>query len=348
MNMVFDLLEAKLLENEFQVLNTNVQDVKVFYKQEKDLVYLLNTVIYKEDSSLREEGFQNILTKTENYFITRGYGRICLLSLIITDNIAAGRKLTGEDKSHWFIQTDENRLYIYEDQPVSFLDVKKIVEEVLEEAAQEERPKERNDIGKREKGSYVPVVTILLIAVNILVFLFAEMSGSSQDAVHMIRMGAMFPAFIIEGREYYRLFTSMFLHFGITHLVNNMVSLFFLGSYLEEYMGRIRFAFLYLLSGVGSGLCSLLYHVAAGQDVVSAGASGAIFGVIGGLFYVVIKNKGRIKEMTTRKMIFLIVFSLYHGITSSGVDNSAHVGGLLFGIIIALVSEHAKEKKVRR
>ena len=129
----------------------------------------------------------------------------------------------------------------------------------------------------------------------------------------------------------------MFLHFGISHLANNMLVLFFLGDNVERAVGHWKYLVIYLLSGLaGSGL-SFAHAMLSGDYAVSAGASGAIFGVIGALFYIVARNRGRLEDMTTRRLGFLIFISLYHGITGSGVDNYAHVGGLIGGILSALV-----------
>lgn len=116
-----------------------------------------------------------------------------------------------------------------------------------------------------------------------------------------------------------------------------MLALFFLGDNVERAVGHWKYLVIYLLSGLaGSGL-SFAHAMLSGDYAVSAGASGAIFGVIGALFYIVARNRGRLEDMTTRRLGFLIFISLYHGITGSGVDNYAHVGGLIGGILSALV-----------
>ena len=93
-------------------------------------------------------------------------------------------------------------------------------------------------------------VTAGLILLNILVFLIVEFTGSSQNTMHMLDCGAAFTPMIIQGGEYYRLFTCMFLHFGIEHLLNNMLVLFVLGSRLEQAIGKIKFLLIYLIGGV--------------------------------------------------------------------------------------------------
>lgn len=181
------------------------------------------------------------------------------------------------------------------------------------------------------------ICTVLLIAVNIAVFLVLEFMGSTEDGYFMVMHGAMYEPMVIEQGEYYRIFTSMFLHFGIEHLMNNMVLLGAIGWKLEPVVGRIKYLLIYLISGIGGNLFSLWWNVRQGEQAVSAGASGAIFGLMGALLYVVIANRGRLGNLSGKGMTFMVFLGLYFGFTSSGVDNTAHIGGLVCGFLAALI-----------
>lgn len=177
-----------------------------------------------------------------------------------------------------------------------------------------------------------------IIAVNVLVFLYLELAGSTLDSGFMVQKGAMYAPFILAGKQYYRLLTSVFMHFGTSHLLNNMLVLFVLGDNLERALGKVKYLIFYLLAGIGANIISLAVDLETGNiGVVSAGASGAIFGVVGGLIYAVIINRGRLEDLSTRQLIILVFFSLYHGFTSAGIDNAAHVGGLLIGILLGAI-----------
>lgn len=186
--------------------------------------------------------------------------------------------------------------------------------------------------------------TIILAVLNVLVFLAVEFTGFSQDTVHMLDWGAAYTPCIVEEGETYRIFTSMFLHFGIEHLINNMLVLFVLGSRLERVIGSLRFAVIYFLGGIAGNVVSLLYDLKQGEAAVSAGASGAVFAVMGGMILVVLCNKGRLEDLSMRQILVLAVFSLYFGFTSSGVDNAAHLGGFLAGFILAVIVYHPRRK----
>ena len=147
----------------------------------------------------------------------------------------------------------------------------------------------------------------------------------------------MYSDFVIQDHEYYRLFTCLFLHFGIEHLLNNMVILGALGWNLELQTGKIRFLLIYFGSGLFGNVVSLIFHGAAQEYTVSAGASGAIFGLMGALLWVVIANHGRLGRLSGRGMLVMVALSLYFGLSSSGVDNYAHIGGLVCGFLLALI-----------
>ena len=191
-------------------------------------------------------------------------------------------------------------------------------------------------------------VTVLFILLNILIFVIVDFTGGSENTVHMIACGAAYPPLILEEGETYRLFTCMFLHFGIYHIANNMLVLFVLGQRLEPVLGKVKFILVYLLGGLGGNIFSLLMETKKAEYAVSAGASGAVFAVMGAMLYVVIRSHGRIQDISVRQMMIMAGFSLYFGFTSTGVDNAAHVGGLVCGFILAALLYHPGKVSGRR
>lgn len=181
------------------------------------------------------------------------------------------------------------------------------------------------------------VCTRALIAVNVAVFLVLSFLGMTEDAGFMLQHGAMYAPDILYQGKYYELFTCMFLHFGFQHLMGNMLALAATGWQLEQSLGSVRYLILYIMSGLGGNILSFLFDVRSGEYAVSAGASGAIFGIIGGLLYVAVRNHGRIGNLSGRGLVFMILVSLYSGFESGGVDNLAHIGGLISGFILAVI-----------
>jgi rhomboid protease GluP len=194
----------------------------------------------------------------------------------------------------------------------------------------------------------VPVITILLVAINVLVFAYIEFVGSSEDTGFMLQMGASYEPYITENHEYYRLITHFFLHFGVEHLMNNMVSLLVLGYSLENVLGRVRYLFLYFFSGIFAGISSFAYTYAcvpAGEEPVSCGASGAIYGLMGALLVLlIIGNRGRGTQVP--RYLLFIGLSLYSGIQDKSIDNAAHIGGFVTGFVICLIMCRKKKMEV--
>ena len=204
------------------------------------------------------------------------------------------------------------------------------------------QPRKESDLRRFiRQRKQVPVNTAIIL-INIAIFLTVEFTGSSLNTQHMVNWVAAYTPWILQEHEYYRLLTCMFLHFGIRHLGNNMLVLFFVGDCLERSIGKIKYLLIYLLGGIGANIFSLGMEVYRQESVVSAGASGAVFAVIGALLYIVIRNRGRIENFTTRQLMILAALSLYHGVTSAGVDNAAHFGGLVCGFFLCVLLYHRR------
>lgn len=188
-----------------------------------------------------------------------------------------------------------------------------------------------------ETGRWIKSASFWLVVINVVIFLGMSAIGDPQDAGFVLGHGGMYVPFVLEKEEYYRLFTCMFLHFNATHLVNNMVGLLAMGSHLERELGRIKLILLYLGSGLAGNLLSMWMNLQGNRFPVSAGASGCVFGLIGGLLYVVLRNKGRLRGVSGNRLLFMAIFSIYMGYAEGGVDNAAHIGGLAGGFLLGIL-----------
>ena len=259
--------------------------------------------------------------------------------LYLFSSLPEEKSLNGikHDPEAWLLLEDEKRLLIFEDQRSDFFGIRAGLETVPEEAAKREKAIRRNSLS----GTFTPVNTMIL-AVNLLVFLLISLMGSTEDPNLMERCGALSWTSVVIGRQYYRLITSMFLHFGPEHLLGNMLILVLLGSRLERITGKAAYLVIYLISGISGGLASLYFTLYMDPQTVSAGASGAIFGVMGGLCAVLLAQKAfRQKRVSDRigmrGILFMIASALYYGFTDGGVDNAAHLGGLAGGFVSMLL-----------
>jgi rhomboid protease GluP len=185
-------------------------------------------------------------------------------------------------------------------------------------------------IFKPTEGFYI---TPILLDINILVFIAMAVTGINimqPDSESLLKWGANFRPMTLEG-ESWRLLTNCFLHIGIFHLLMNMYALLYIGLLLEPYLGKIRFISAYILTGIVASMASLWWH----DLTISAGASGAIFGMYGIFLAMLTTN---LIEKTERQSLLASIavfvgYNLINGLRG-GIDNAAHIGGLVGGIII--------------
>ncbi len=177
-------------------------------------------------------------------------------------------------------------------------------------------------------------MTPVLAGINILIYLimvFAGVNIFQPDNQSLIDWGANFRPLTLEG-EWWRLLTACFIHIGVLHLLLNMYALLYIGLLLEPYLGKTRFLAAYLLSGIFASLTSLWWH----DLTVSAGASGAIFGMYG--VFLALLTTSFIERSAKRALLasiaFFVVYNILNGLKpGSGIDNAAHIGGLLGGLV---------------
>jgi rhomboid protease gluP len=187
-----------------------------------------------------------------------------------------------------------------------------------------------------ENTKSVPIVTYVLIALNIIVFFVVEALGSTEDLSDMLLFGASYTPLILGKAQYWRLVSSIFLHFGIMHLSNNMVGLYVIGDQVERAIGSFKFIIIYIIAGVGANIISMFLRLKE-EPVVSAGASGAIFGLAGSMLAIALKNRNKNSDISIVRIVLMIGLMIYYGFTSSGVDNIAHISGAVIGFLCASV-----------
>jgi rhomboid protease GluP len=154
--------------------------------------------------------------------------------------------------------------------------------------------------------------------------------GLVRQPEYVLYLGALIPALVAEG-EAWRLVTSAFLHSGFVHLAMNMISLYFLGAFAEAQFGRSRFFALYFISGIAGGLAYLYFGSFTAPAV---GASGAIFGLLGGVFgFTIRRGTFSTRDPVIGQLLFLTAINLLLGATIPNVSNTAHIGGLIGGLI---------------
>jgi len=178
-----------------------------------------------------------------------------------------------------------------------------------------------------------PIITYIIISLCILLFGAMYMFGNgSEDKLTLLAFGANLDL-LVESGQIYRLFTCIFLHIGIFHLVCNMYSLYVIGKEVESLYGKLKFLIIYILSGICGSILSLAFNA----NTISAGASGAIFGLLGAMLYFGYYYRTYLGASIKSSVLPVIILNLIIGFLNPGIDNSAHIGGLVAGIFSSML-----------
>ena len=342
-------IDACLKSRGYSFIKVSPEEVGVYYRFTDGRAQAVAGIFMHTEFVLEAEKLQAIQARLQELFL-HPEGRIpgCeqnmaiyqvdLLTLLVADEMEQARMLCGSCRNVWLINERSGQLMIFENQPGDFYG--------LRDALQEQKSGggvQRLTLWQRFK-QYPSWCNAGIVLINVMVFLILSTLGDTESAAFMEQHGAVFPPDVFGQGEWWRLFTAMFLHFGLAHLANNMIVLFWTGDRLERLVGKRRYLIIYFGAGLCGNLLSLLVTQSKGTLTVSAGASGAIFGVFGALLWVVLANRGRVEELNIRGIVIMIALSLYYGFTSTGVDNWCHIGGLIGGFLLSLLLYRRKEK----
>jgi rhomboid protease GluP len=179
-----------------------------------------------------------------------------------------------------------------------------------------------------------PVATYGLIGVNILVFIAESMRGGSTNTKVALKFGAQYTPYLEQG-QWYRLCTAMFLHFGYLHLVCNMYSLYNLGPALEDFFGIPVFLFLYLFSGLAGNILTYVMEKRTGKRTISAGASGAVFGLLGS--YLVFALWPGFGGVSLYGVLRVLLINAVYTFANRRINAMAHLGGLIGGVAVTCI-----------
>lgn len=186
-----------------------------------------------------------------------------------------------------------------------------------------------------------PFFTYVFIIINLLMFFLLEIKGGSTDTDTLLQYGAKYNPGMIEDNQWWRIVSSMFIHIGFIHLFMNLIAVYYLGILVEKMYGRWRFLVIYLLAGIGGGLASFAFSVH-----ISAGASGAIFGLFGALLFFGFIYKKIFFQTLGWNIIFILVFNIILGLVIEQIDMAAHLGGLIAGFVASAIIFLPKMKKI--
>ena len=287
----------------------NPESNNVYGRADSDAVYI---VVIGSNHNLDSETLKKFNNKILLDVSSDSHRKVNLLNILITPNGMFDdmtKKIVEELDNVWLFAEDYGKLYIFENQPTDFDSLYDVIDK---KTVVDNRRSQHNLI--RMFG----VVTPILLLINILVYVACIFVYQPTElAVEVLA--------ISEKGQYYRFLTSMFTHFGIAHLVGNMVIMIALVPRVEN---RI----------------DCFYN---NTYAYSAGASGAIFGLLGVLVVIAFYNKGRVKDLSLINMLILFILTLVNGKMSEGIDNVAHVAGFAAGLVAGIVLLLTNQKVVK-
>ncbi len=322
--MLLEKLSDYLIEIGFSSIRLNIEHIYLFQQRlQKDGTIFTVLLFDFDQSNFTVQQFLSVRNQIEEKYRETEIFQTEFLCLLYGNESEQMKECAALYDCVWIINSSSKALILFENQSERFSEFRIALGDFLTESS-------------RMKSKSFSLMNTLMVIINVIIFSIINYLLYKKEK-SLLDYGALFWPLVKEEGEYYRLFTYMFLHSGKDHILNNMIVLLFIGDNLERAIGKWKYLIIYLFSGVLAGIVSMGYHMYQETTPMCVGASGAIFGVCGAVAYLIIINKGRLEDLSKGQMILFVFFGLYGGFTSQGVDNAAHIGGLLAGIFLTAI-----------
>lgn len=323
-------LNLFLNQNGYNLIPSNLPEYSLYYRPESQGVNVISIIDCTKYAYMTADQYDFVRGKIEELFSASNITDLHILSIIICDDWMKNKTLCLRDPFCWMLSPERDQLAIYEGQTPDFYGMRTALEQFLLscrtgtfDATVERIPEETKQTIKK-----IPWAAASIVLINVIAFIVSAITG---DLLYNI--GDLFTPDVLFKKEYYRIISSMFLHANLEHIFSNMLILFFVGKVVEKTMGTIRFLIIYLMAGICGNITSILLEVQTKHFFHSVGASGAVFGIMGALLFLVAAHRGNFKDMNIRSVVFMVLFSLYSGFRADHINNAAHVGGLIAGFV---------------
>lgn len=350
----------KLVENEFNIISNKFSDYEltedreiiIMAKKIGPILYIVNIVnvdkvgVYYYEHHC-EEYKKKFVDNIEEFNVEH----VIMVGLLVTHDI--GEKLSAYiDKEefnpdeifhlvHWVANLDTNKLITPKNHTNKILNIHNIIDSVLLEDMDGEAKnillkdleKEVNKSTALKAKTEDVYFTYNLIFINIVIWVIMLFNSNDMDISELIvKFGANSPQLVIVEGEYWRLFTSMFIHIGVAHLMCNCFAIYIFGTRVERYFGKKIFFGIYLISGLAGSIMSVLFSMS-----ISAGASGAIYGLIGAISALTYQRNKKVDGLSFYMIAFIGITGLAFGFLDPQIGNYAHIGGLIIGYIMGFI-----------
>lgn len=333
---MYNKLESVFNQMGYGKLNLNVSEPHVNIKLVKTEYnidaegYVIVTLDETSGTKYTVMQLEHISQQIRNFLMEKDCYLYHFLYIFISESMPPNN-LLDNSICLWHIKPSQQELLAYGSNPEMFEGLKKTIEESFGNDTHN-----LTDNCRQYNNNFTAANTIL-VAINIIIFILTDFLAGPVDGTSLIDKGSLSWNLVINHHQYYRIITSMFLHAGPDHIFNNTIVLLFIGSYVEQFAGKIKYLIIYFLSGIIAGCTSMIYNMLQYNYTESIGASGAIFGIMGALLCILLIKHRQAHKIDVRRVLFMVFLSLYGGFTSQDVDNAAHIGGFLGGLVITFV-----------
>lgn len=353
-------LYRKLIENEFNNISNKfinselTEDTEIISltKQIGPILYIVNIVnLNKNTLPFYQQNIKAYKNRFAENFDNLNVEHIIMINLLVTIEteddlfIYIDKEEFMPDEVFyiipWIINVDSNKLITSKSYVDKVLNIHDLINSVLTENNQsdeskislhhlEEEVRKETSLETKTEDVYL---TYCLMLLNISIWCFMFLESQQMDMTDLlIKFGANSPEHIFNKGQYWRLITSMFIHIGIVHVMYNCFALYLFGNRVEKYFGKINFSVIYITSGIIGSISSVLF-----TQSISAGASGAIYGLIGAVFALSQQRAKKVDGLSFYIISFIIITGLAFGFLDSQIDNYAHIGGLITGYILGYI-----------
>lgn len=344
------------IEEGFELIS-NESEVDIFSK-EKDVIRLIkrqNTMLYivnvwnMQNTDLETLKFRNdsYEQRLKGVFKELNCSYLLVLNLLITEEeITLNNPVEFQPNNEiymisWIVDLYSKKIIVPKKEIDEVLNIRELIQKVFNIIYPEFDLKDSDlsKYGHRMKKKIIlkqksknTSLTYGLIMLNIILWLLMELNGGSTNINTLLLFGANDRFLILERNQYWRLISSTLLHIGISHLLYNNLALYLFGTRVERYFGKIKFLAIYFITGIIGSIASIFF-----SDVISAGASGAIYGILGALLVLAYMTNKEIDGLNSYIILIMIMSGIGMGWVMPSIDNAAHLAGLFTGILTGII-----------
>lgn len=333
--MIVKLLEKYMQDRGYFIGRTKYPEITEYLKEENSCINIIQVVDCKEGSLISNDQFlqQNVS------ILSSMKKEVHIMNIVFYENLSDAISLVKDEYMCWLIDRQTFSIYDEDNRVEDFyglrdelnrwlMETKTLLESGNLNAIREQlMNQQEKEVYEKKKLKKPSPVSVTLVIINTIIYLTYFVIGEP-----FIESGQMDSVLVSQG-QIYRFLTAMFLHGGIQHLASNMILLYFMGEMVENKTGSVKYGIIYLISGLMGNVVSYTYELISGVQYVSVGASGAVYGIIGALIYLVLKKTEGLNIQINR-LILMVAYCVYSSFATAHVDFAAHLGGLFFGFII--------------